>query len=412
MAKSRMDVTAFVGKLLEQDDVEALQEGVRILAQALMEAEVSGQIGADLYERNSERVAYRNGYRTRSWDTRLGTIELKIPKVTRGSYFPSLLEPRRRVEKALYAVVTEAYVKGISTRKVDDLVRALGIDGISKSEVSRICRALDKDVAAFRSRPIEVDIPYVWLDATYHKVRENLGGDNERVISIATVVAVGVTATGERTVLGVDCGPSEDHVFWTHFLRSLVKRGLKGVQLVISDAHEGLKQAVAKVLSEASWQRCRVHFMRNLLSLIPRDAQGAVGTLVRMIFAEPDHASAMAKLHEVVRALKTRFPQAAELLDDASEDLLSNLHFPPEHRRRLHSTNPLERLHKEVKRRTHVVGIFPNRAALLRLVGTLLAEQDDEWQVADRRYFSVGSMQRIGELEGGDVKTELLSAIA
>ena len=248
MAKSRMDVTAFVGKLLEQDDVDALQEGVRILAQALMEAEVSGQIGADLYERNSERVAYRNGYRTRSWDTRLGTIELKIPKVTRGSYFPSLLEPRRRVEKALYAVVTEAYVKGISTRKVDDLVRALGIDGISKSEVSRICRALDKDVASFRSRPIEVDIPYVWLDATYHKVRENLGGDNERVISIATVVAVGVTATGERTVLGVDCGPSEDHVFWTHFLRSLVKRGLKGVQLVISDAHEGLIQAVAKVL--------------------------------------------------------------------------------------------------------------------------------------------------------------------
>jgi putative transposase len=250
----------------------------------------------------------------------------------------------------------------------------------------------------------------VWLDATYHKVRENVGGDNERVISIATVVAVGVTATGERTVLGVDCGPSEDHVFWTHFLRSLVKRGLKGVQLVISDAHEGLKQAVAKVLSEASWQRCRVHFMRNLLSLIPRDAQGAVGTLVRMIFAEPDHASAMAKLHEVVRALKTRFPQAAELLDDASEDLLSHLHFPPEHRRRLHSTNPLEKLHKEVKRRTHVVGIFPNRAALLRLVGTLLAEQDDEWQVADRRYFSVGSMQRIGELEGGEVQTELLSA--
>jgi putative transposase len=412
MAKSRMDVTAFVGKLLEQDDVDALQEGVKILAQAVMEAEVSGRIGADLYERSSERGAYRNGYRTRTWDTRLGTIELKIPKITRGSYFPSLLEPRRRVEKALYAVVTEAYVKGISTRKVDDLVKALGIDGISKSEVSRICRALDKDVHAFRSRPIEVEIPYVWLDATYHKVRENVGGDHERVISIATVVAVGVTVTGERTVLGVDCGPSEDHVFWTHFLRSLVKRGLKGVQLVISDAHEGLKQAVAKVLSEASWQRCRVHFMRNLLSLIPRDAQGAVGTLVRMIFAEPDHASAIAKLHEVVRALRTRFPQAAELLDDASEDLLSHLHFPPEHRRRLHSTNPLERLHKEVKRRTHVVGIFPNRAALLRLVGTLLAEQDDEWQVADRRYFSVGSMQRIGELEGGEVQTELLSAIA
>lgn len=412
MAKHRMDVASFVGKLLEQDDVDALQEGVKILAQALMEAEVSGQIGADLYERSSERVAHRNGYRTRTWDTRLGTIELKIPKITRGSYFPSLLEPRRRIEKALYAVVTEAYVKGISTRKVDDLVKALGVDGISKSEVSRICRALDKDVHAFRSRPIEIETPYVWLDATYHKVRENVGADNERVISVATVVAVGVTATGERTVLGVDCGPSEDYVFWTHFLRGLVKRGLKGVQLVISDAHEGLRQAVAKVLSEASWQRCRVHFMRNLLSLIPRDAQGPVATLVRMIFAEPDHASAMGKLREVVRALQTRFPQAAELLEAAAEDLLSHLHFPPEHRRRLHSTNPLERLHKEIKRRTHVVGIFPNRAALLRLVGTLLAEQDDEWQVADRRYFSVGSMQRIGELEGGEVQKELLSAIA
>jgi putative transposase len=245
--------------------------------------------------------------------------------LTRGSYFPSLLEPRRRIEKALYAVVTEAYVKGISTRKVDDLVKALGIDGISKSEVSRVCRALDKDVHAFRSRPIEIETPYVWLDATYHKVRENVGADNERVISVAIVVAVGVTASGERTVLGVDCGPSEDHVFWTHFLRSLVKRGLKGVQLIISDAHEGLRQAVAKVLSEASWQRCRVHFMRNLLSLIPRDAQGPVATLVRMIFAEPDHASAMAKLREVVRALQTRFPQAAELLEDAAEDLL----FPP-----------------------------------------------------------------------------------
>jgi putative transposase len=412
MAKHRMDVASFVGKLLEQDDVDALQEGVKILAQALMEAEVSGQIGADLYERSSERVAHRNGYRTRTWDTRLGTIELKIPKITRGSYFPSLLEPRRRIEKALYAVVTEAYVKGISTRRVDDLVKALGIDGISKSEVSRICRALDKDVHSFRNRPIDVEIPYVWLDATYHKVRENVGDNNERVLSVATVVAVGVTATGERTILGVDCGPSEDHVFWTHFLRGLVKRGLKGVMLVISDAHEGLRGAVAKVLSEASWQRCRVHFMRNLLSLIPRDAQGPVATLVRMIFAEPDHPSAMAKLGEVARVLQTRFPEAADLLGDASEDLLSHLHFPPEHRRRLHSTNPLERLHKEIKRRTHVVGIFPNRAALLRLVGTLLAEQDDEWQVADRRYFSVGSMQRIGELEGGEVQKELLSAIA
>jgi putative transposase len=412
MAKHRMDLPTFVGKLLEQDDVDALHEGVKHLAQLFMEEEVSAQIGASAYERNQERIAYRNGYRSRTLDTRLGTIELKIPKITRGSYFPSLIEPRRRIDKALYAVVTEAYVKGVSTRKVDDLVRALGIDGISKSEVSRICKGLDQDVLAFRNRPIDTEAPYVWLDATYHKVRENVGSAKERVVSVATVVAVGVTVAGERTILGVDCGPSEDHVFWTHFLRGLVKRGLKGVQLVISDSHEGLKSAAAKVFPEASWQRCRVHFMRNLLSLIPRDAQGAVGHVVRTIFAEPDHASALAKLREVVTLLDKRFPQAAELLSDAAEDVLSHLHFPPEHRRRLHSTNPLERLHKEIKRRTNVVGIFPNRAALLRLVGALLAEQDDEWQVADRRYFSVGSMQKIYELEGGEGQKELLSAIA
>ena len=407
MAKHRMDVTTFVGKLLEQDDVDSLREGVRVLAQALMDVEVSGQIGAEPYERTAERLAYRNGYRSRTWDTRVGTIELRIPKVTRGSYFPSLLEPRRRAEKALYSVVTEAYVKGVSTRKVDDLVRALGLDGISKSEVSRICKLLDEDVEAFRSRPIEAEIPYLWLDATFHKVRLN-----ERVSSVATVVAVGVTSTGERTVLGVDCGPSEDHVFWTQFLRSLVKRGLKGVLLVISDAHEGLVSAIAKVLQGAQWQRCRVHFIRNLLSVVPKDAQQAVAAIVRMIFMEPDHASAMVQLKKVAGTLYPRFPRAAELLEEAAEELLSHLHFPPEHRRRLHSTNPLERLHKEIKRRTSVVGIFPNRASLLRLVGALLAEQDDEWQVADRRYFSIGSMERIGEVTGGEIQKELLAAIA
>jgi putative transposase len=407
MAKNRMDVTTFVGKLLEEEDVDALREGVRVLAQLMMETEVSSKIGADPYERTDARLAYRNGYRTRTWNTRVGTIELKIPKITRGSYFPSLLDPRRRAEKALYSVVTEAYVKGVSTRKVDDLVRALGIEGISKSEVSRMCKALDRDVEAFRTRPIEEEIAYLWLDATFHKVREI-----DRVIPMATVVAVGVTSSGERTVLGVDCGPSEDHAFWVGFLRSLLKRGLKGVQLVISDSHEGLKQAVMKVLHAASWQRCRVHFMRNLLSLIPKDAQQAVAAIVRMIFVEPDHASAMAQLKKVASTLHPRFPKAAELLEEASEDLLSHLHFPPEHRRRLHSTNPLERLHKEIKRRTHVVGIFPNRASLLRLVGALLAEQDDEWQVADRRYFSIGSMEKIGELEGGEIQKELLAAIA
>ena len=407
MATPRMDITSFVGKLLEQDDVDALREGVRVLAQAVMETEVSTQIGAAPYERSPERVAYRNGYRTRRWDTRVGSIELKIPKVSAGAYFPSLLEPRRRAEKALHAVVVEAYVKGVSTRKVDDLVRALGIDGISRSEVSRICKALDTEVRSFLARPIDTECPYVWLDATFHKVRET-----GRVISVATVVAIGVTITGERTVLGAATGPSEDHQFWTSFLRSLVKRGLKGVRLVISDAHEGLRQAIAKVLHGASWQRCRVHFMRNLLSTVPKQAQDAVAALVRTIFTQPDHASALAQLHEVSRMLADRFPQAAELLDDAAEDVLAHLHFPLEHRRRLHSTNPLERLHKEIKRRTRVVGIFPSRDSLMRMVGTLLAEQDDEWQVSDRRYFSIGSMTRVDELEGGEDPRELLAQIA
>jgi len=402
-----MDITSFVGKLLEQDDVDALREGVQVLAQAVMETEVSTQIGAGPYERSSERTAYRNGYRTRRWDTRVGTIELRIPKVTAGAYFPSLLEPRRRAEKALHAVIVEAYVKGVSTRKVDDLVRALGIDGISRSEVSRICRSLDEEVRAFLGRPIESPCPYLWLDATFHEVREA-----GRVISVATVVAIGVTEQGERTVLGAATGASEDHQFWTSFLRGLVKRGLKGVRLVISDAHEGLRTAIAKVLHEASWQRCRVHFMRNVLSVVPKQAQDAGAAIVRTIFAQPDHASAMDQLHEVARMLSSKFPQVAELLEDAAEDVLAHLHFPREHRRRLHSTNPLERLHKEIKRRTRVVGIFPTRDSLMRMVGTLLAEQDDEWQVSDRRYFSAGSMAKVDAVEGGEDPKELLAQIA
>jgi putative transposase len=408
MAKSRMDVTSFVGKLLKEDDADVLREGVQVLSQALMEAEVSAQIGALPYERSVERTAYRNGYRTRTWDTRVGTIELKIPKVTAGSYFPSLLEPRRRAEKALHAVVVEAYVKGISTRKVDDLVKALGIDGISKSEVSRICKALDAEVEAFRSRAIDDDCPYVILDATFHKVREL-----DRVVSVACVVALGVTATGERRVLGVDCGPSEDEAFWTRFLRDLVRRGLGGVRLVVSDSHEGLKTAIAKVLSDTQWQRCRVHFMRNLLSSLPRAAQETVAAFVRTIFYQPDHATALAHLKQVAGMLRPRFPDAADLLEDAAEDVLAHMHFPPEHRRRLHSTNTVERLHLEIKRRTRVIGIFPNRQSLMRMVGTLLQEQDDEWQVAERRYFSAESMRKIdAELEGGEVSQELLMAIA
>lgn len=298
-------------------------------------------------------------------------------------------------------------MKGVSTRKVDDLVRALGIDGISRSEVSRICKVLDEDVKAFLARPIEGEHPYVWLDATFHKIRE--GG---RVVSTATVVAIGVSEDGHRSVLGADTGPSEDHGFWLQFLRSLVRRGLRGVKLVISDAHEGLRRAVEKVLEGAVWQRCRVHFMRNLLSVVPKSAQDTVAAIVRTIFAQADHPSAMAQLREVTSMLRPRFPQAAELLEAAAEDLLAHLHFPREHRRRLHSTNPLERLHKEIKRRTNVVGIFPNRASLVRMVATLLQEQDDEWQVADRRYFSVGSMAQIQAPIGGETPRELLEAIA
>lgn len=407
MAKDRMDLQAFVGKLLADDEPDVLREGVRVLAQALMEAEVSQKIGAGIYERTDDRTAYRNGSRSRRWDTRVGSIELKIPRVDRGSYFPSLLEPRRRVEQALFAVVQESYVHGVSTRKVDDVVRALGIDGLSKSEVSRMCKALDEQVEAFRNRPIEGSHPYLWLDATFHKVRED-----GRVISMATVVAVGVTTSGERQILGCDCGPAEDHVFWKAFLRRLVRRGLKDVKLVISDAHEGLKRAIVEILSAASWQRCRVHFMRNLLALVPKGASDAVAAVVRTIFAQSTHGEAMEQLRRVADGLRPRFPDAAQLLEDAAEDVLQHMHFPREHRRRLHSTNPIERLHKEIKRRTNVVGIFPNRAALLRLVGMLLAEQDDEWAVADRRYFSLESMNRIGALEGGEIAGELVASIA
>jgi transposase-like protein len=337
----------------------------------------------------------------------MGTIELAIPKVRPGTYFPSLLQPRRRAEHALLAVVQEAYVHGVSTRKVDDLVRALGVDGLSKSEVSRICSELDTAVAAFRTRAITGEHRYVWLDATYHKVRVD-----GRVVSQATVVAIGVTSAGERQVLGVDVGPSEDRVFWTAFLRGLVKRGLTGVRLVISDAHTGLKQAIATVLTGASWQRCRVHFMRNLLATVPQGTREAVAAIVRTIFAQPDHGSALAQLRKVADGLRPKFPKTAALLEDAAEDVLAYRHCPMEHHRQLHSTNPLERLNKEIKRRSNVVGIFPNPAALLRLVGAVLIEQDDEWTVAERRYFSEESMRRLTAPALSTTTQEILAAIA
>lgn len=407
MAKARMDLSAFVGKLLEEQDGDVLREGIRVLSQALMETEVAGLIGAERHERTADRTAFRNGHRLRTWDTRMGTIALAIPKVRPGTYFPSLLQPRRRAEHALLAVVQEAYVHGVSTRKVDDLVRALGVDGISTSEVSRICGELDTAVTAFRTRAITGEHRYVWLDATYHKVRVD-----GRVVSQATVVAIGVTSDGERQVLGVDVGPSEDRVFWTAFLRGLVKRGLTGVRPVISDAHTGLKQAIATVLTGASGQRCRVHFMRNLLATVPQGAREAIAAIVRTIFAQPDHASALTQLRKVADGLRPTFPKTAALLEEAAEDVLAYRHCPVQHHRQLHSTNPLERLNKEIKRRSNVVGIFPNPAALIRLVGAVLLEQDDEWAVAERRYFSVESMTRLTAPSLSTTTQEILAAIA
>ena len=405
MAKNSMELLELFRKVAAEEGTDTIREGVRILAQALMEEEVTELVGAERFERTDERTGHRNGYRDRIWDTRAGSIALSVPKVRDGGYVPSIVEYRRRAEKALISVVQEAYVHGVSTRKVDDLVKALGMDGISKSQVSRICSKLDTAVEAFRSRPLAGDYPYLMLDATYMKVRE--AGS---VVSMATVVAIGVTATGEREVVGMDAGPSEDGAFWTAFLRGLVARGLSGVRLVVSDAHEGLKGAISAILVGAAWQRCRVHFMRNALSQVPKAASQMVAATIRTIFAQPDKQSAHEQLSRVADGLADRFPKAAEILMAAEEDILAYMAFPEPHRRRLHSTNPLERLNKDIKRRTNVVGIFPNRASLIRLVGAVLMEQNDEWAVA-RRYFSAESMAMLSETETEEEMPELLAAV-
>lgn len=390
MADPRVPFLETLRKAALASDEDLLRELVEHAVHFLMDLEVSAQIGAERHERSESRTSYRNGTRSRPWETRVGSIELRIPKLRSGSYFPStLLEPRRRAERALISVVQEAYVHGVSTRKVDDLVSAMGLEGMDKSRVSRLCQDLDDLVEEFRNRPLEEGYPYVWLDATYVKVRLN-----GRVTNMALVVAVGVDKQGDRRVLGLDLGPAEDEHFWLQFLRGLVVRGLKGVELVVSDAHVGLKKAIVAALAGASWQRCRVHFMRNVLSHVGREAQHLVGAAVRSIFNEPDQSSAHRRLQEVAEKLATRFPRVRNLLLEAAEDVLAYMAFPEMHRRRLHSTNPLERLHKEIKRRTDVVGIFPTPKAAIRLTGALLAEQDDEWETA-RRYFSLESMKRL-----------------
>ncbi len=375
------------------EQADFLREGVRVLAQELMELEVAEQLGADRHERTPDRNGYRNGYRERPWDTRVGTIELQVPRVRDGSFFPSLLEPRRRAERALVAVVQEAYVQGISTRRVDDLVQALGMQGISKSQVSRMCVELDKEVESFRCRKLAGPYPYLWLDGTFVKVREN-----GRVMSQAIVIAIGVTASGEREVLGLDVGPSESGAFWLAFLRGLVARGLNGVRLVISDAHSGLKMAIAAILQGAVWQRCRVHFVRDALGLVPKNAQQMVAATIRTVFVQPDAASARQTWRTVADSFRTRFPRLTHMLAEAEDDVLAYSSFPQAHWHQVWSNNPLERLNKEVKRRTDVVGIFPNPAAVVRLVGCVLAEQHEEWQVA-RRYFSAESLAELTPLQ-------------
>jgi transposase-like protein len=392
MVNDSMGLMELLRKAEGSEDLDFMREALRFICQELIDAEATATIGAAPYERTDERATHRNGTRSRILDTRVGTLELQIPKLRSGSFFPAILEPRRRIERALWSVICEAYVKGISTRKVDDLVKAMGATGVSASEVSRICKELDTAVDAFRHRALQGTWPYLWLDATFHKVREA-----GQVVSVATVVAIAVSEDGVRRIIGVDVGASEDHVFWLSFLRSLKARGFHGSKLVISDAHEGLRKAIAAVFAESSWQRCRVHFMRNALVLVPRAAQQMVAAAIRTVFMQPTHAEAVSHLEHVADGLDHRFAAVAKLLRDAAPDVLAHMQpaFPLEHRRQLHSTNPIERLNKEIKRRSDVVGIFPNRASLIRLVGAVLLEQDDEWAVG-RRYMSAESMRRIG----------------
>jgi transposase-like protein len=388
MTEDMMNLRALLEK---SGDAELLREMIGYAAQRLMELEVEGFTGAAHGERSADRLAQRNGYRDRTWETRAGAVELRIPKLRKGSYFPTFLEPRRLGEKALTAVIQEAYVQGISTRSVDDLVKALGMTGVSKSQVSRLCGEIDDKIATFLNRPLEGDWPYVWLDATYVKVRQQ-----GRIVSVAVIIAVGVNGDGRREVLGMTIGASEAETFWTEFLRQLTRRGLRGVKLVISDAHVGLKAAVAKVLN-ASWQRCRVHFMRNVLAHAGRQGRRVVAAFIATAFAQDDAAAARGQWRQVADQLRPRVPKLAHMMDEAEPDVLAYMSFPPAHRLKLHSTNPIERPIGEIKRRTDVVGIFPNEDAITRLVGALLLEQNDEWAIQRARYMTLETIAPVSD---------------
>ena len=382
MTDDRLPLAELMQKAGGDDFLRSVAEAV---VQLLMETDVEGMIGAGRHERSGERTTYRNGYRGRTLDTRLGSLQLRIPKLRQGSYFPPFLEPRKTTEKALVAVIQEAWIGGVSTRRVDDLVQAMGLAGTSKSTVSKLCKDIDDRVGAFLDRPLTSDWPYLWLDATYLKQRE--GG---RIVSVAAIIAVAVDGEGKREIVGLHIGPSEAETFWSTFLKSLVRRGLRGTKLVISDAHEGLKAAIRRVMG-ATWQRCRVHWMRNALAYVPKGQQSMASASLRQAFGQ-ENAD---KAHQVWRAaadqMRERWPKLGLFMDDSEQDVLAYMGFPEQHRAKLHSTNPLERLNKEVKRRADVVGIFPSEQSIIRLIGAVLLEQNDEWQL-QHRYMQVEGM--------------------
>jgi transposase-like protein len=401
-----MDVSVWLRKQLEESSPDLLRAMVKEFAEMVMSADADAVCGADYGARTPERLNRRNGYRERQWDTRVGSIELAVPKLREGSYFPDwLLQPRRRAEQAFVSVIADAYLAGVSTRRVEKLVQQLGVERMSKSQVSRLAQSLDQVVEEFRTRPLD-GAPYVYvtLDALVVKCRE--GG---RTVNVCVVHAVGVNKDGYRESLGLDVVTSEDGAGWLAYIRGLVARGLTGVKLVSSDAHPGLVDAIAATLPGACWQRCRTHFMRNLLTRVPKSAQGFVATMVRTIFEQPDAKTVRDQHARIVTQLEERFPDAATMLDEAGPDLLPFTGFPKEHWRQIWSNNPLERLNREIRRRTDVVGIFPDRASIIRLVGAVLAEQNDEWAVA-RRYMSAESITKA--LTDPTTEPEEVTAIA
>ena len=385
MTDERLPLAELLQKAGDADFLRAVAEAV---LQLLMEADVEGLVGAGRHERSPERLNYRNGYRERALDTRLGSLQLRIPKLRQGSYFPPFLEPRKVSERALVAVIQEAWIGGVSTRRVDEIVQAMGLSGIGKSTVSKLCKEIDERVNGFLDRPLEGEWPYLWLDATYLKVRE--GG---RIVSVAAIIAVAVSTEGKREIVGLGLGPSEAEPFWSAFLKGLLRRGLRGVKLVVSDAHEGLKHAVAKVLG-ATWQRCRVHWMRNALARVPKGQQTVVAAALRQSCLQPDQAAARQAWRQVADQLRPRWPRLSGLMDESEADVLAYTAFPAQHRTKLHSTNPLERLNKEVKRRADVVGIFPGEPSIVRLIGAVLLEANDEWQLR-HRYMQVEAMAEL-----------------